>query len=81
MTATKTSQEIAIEIEQNVRKITIPFATSSTWWIFTVRVPGLPIRDCAGNSNNLVQMCPKLSAIDVKEKTFFERLYLVLALR
>jgi len=36
------------------------------------RVPGLPIRDCAGSSNNPAQMCPKLSAIDVTEKTFFE---------
>jgi len=30
--------------------------------------------------NNRVQMCPQLSAIDVTEKTFFERLYLVLGL-
>ena len=41
------------------------------------RVPGLPIRDCAGSSKNLAQMCPKLSAIDMTGKTFFERLYLV----
>jgi len=40
------------------------------------RVPGLPIRDCARNNNNRAQMCPKLSATDVTEKTFFERLYL-----
>ena len=44
------------------------------------RVPGLPIRDCAGSSNNLAQMCPKLSAIHVTQKTFFERLYLVAGL-
>jgi len=45
------------------------------------RVPGLSIRDCAGSSNNLAQMRPKLSAIDMTGKTFFERLYLVLGLR
>ena len=41
-----------------------------------VRVPGLPIRDCAGSSNNLAQMCLKLSTIDMTKKIFFERLYL-----
>jgi len=45
-----------------------------------MRVPGLPIRDCAGSSNNLAPRCPKLSAIDVTAKIFFERLYLVLGL-
>jgi len=44
------------------------------------RVPVLPIRDCARGYNNRAQMCPLLSAIDVTEKTFFERLYLVLGL-
>jgi len=46
--------------------------TSASW-----RVPGLPIRDCVRGFNNRAQMCPQLSAIDVTEKTFFERLYLV----
>jgi len=44
---------------------------------FKARVPGLPIRVCAGSFNNLAQMCPKLSAINVTAKTFSERLYLV----
>jgi len=43
----------------------------------STRVPGLPIRDCAGSSNNRAQMWPKLKAIDVTEKTFFQRMCLV----
>jgi len=39
------------------------------------RVPGLPIGDCAGSSNNLVPRGAKLSATDVTLKVFFERLY------
>ena len=42
---------------------------------------GTPYRDCARGCNNRAQMCAQLSAIDVTEKTFFERLYLVLGLR
>jgi len=42
------------------------------------RVPGLPIRDCARGCNNRDPTWPKLSAIDVTSKTFFERVYLVL---
>jgi len=45
-------------------------------WVLT-RVPGLPVVDCAKNSNNLAPRCPMLSAIDMTAKTFFERLYLV----
>ena len=45
-------------------------------WDMT-RVPGLPVRDYARGCNNRGQTWPKLSAIDVSEKTFFERLYLV----
>ena len=41
------------------------------------RVPGLPIRDCTRSSNNRGPKWPKLSAIDVTAKTFFECLYLV----
>ena len=37
-------------------------------------------RECKANSNNLAARYPKLSAIDVTEKAFFERLYLVLGL-
>jgi len=48
---------------------------------FPPRVPGLPIRDCARGCNNRGLSRPKLSAIDVTEKTVFERLYLVLGLR
>jgi len=44
------------------------------------RVRALPIGDCAGSSNNLAPTCPKLIAIEVTEKTFFERLYLVTGL-
>ena len=47
----------------------------------STRAPGLPIRDCARGRNNRAQMCAQLSAIDVTERTFFERLYLVLGLR
>jgi len=39
------------------------------------RVPGLPIRNCAGRSNNLVPRGTKVSAIDVTWKVFCERLY------
>jgi len=41
------------------------------------RVPGLPIRDCARSCNNREHMRTQLSAINVTEKAFFERLYLV----
>jgi len=37
--------------------------------------PGLPIRNCAGSSNNLVPRGTKVSAIDVTQREFFERLY------
>ena len=43
-----------------------------------LRVPGLPIRDCAGSCNSSVQMCTRVNAIDVTAKAIFERLYLVL---
>jgi len=46
-----------------------------------VRVLGLPIRNCADISNNLVPRGTKVSAIDVKAKAFFERLCLVPGLR
>ena len=45
------------------------------------RVPGLPIRHCARDCNNRVQICTQLSTIRVTAKTLFERLYLVLGLR
>ena len=60
-------------------------AASFVWFCILIvlprRVHGLPIRDCARGFNNDAQMCPQLSAIAVTEKTFFERLYLVLGLR
>jgi len=43
----------------------------------TMRVPGLPIRDCAGSYNSSIQMYTSLNATDVTEKAIFERLYLV----
>jgi len=46
----------------------------------TPRVPALPISDCARGCSNRAQVCPQLSATDVKAKTFFERLCLVLGL-
>jgi len=46
-----------------------------------VRLLGLPIRDREKGCNNRDHTRPKLSAIDVKEKKIFERLYLVLGLR
>jgi len=45
------------------------------------RVPGLPIRNCADISNNLVPRGTKVNTVDVKAKAFFERLYLVPGLR
>jgi len=42
-----------------------------------MRVPGLPIRDCARGCDNRAHTRPQLSAIDMTEKTFFERMYLV----
>jgi len=44
------------------------------------RLPGLPIRDCTRSCNNREHTRTQLSAIDVTEKAFFERLYLVLGL-
>ena len=44
-------------------------------------VPGLPIGDWAGSSNNLVPRGTKLSAIDMTAKTIFECMYLILGLR
>ena len=41
------------------------------------RVPGLPIRDCAGSPSNLAPRCPRLSAIHVIAKVICERLVLV----
>ena len=38
-------------------------------------VPELPIKYFVRGYSNRAQMCPRLSAIDVTEKTFFERLY------
>ena len=43
----------------------------------TARASGLPISDCARGCDNRARTHPQLSAIDVTEKTFFERLYLV----
>jgi len=47
---------------------------------FTVRVPGLPIRDCTGSCNSSVQMCTTINAIHVTDNVIFEGLYLVLGL-
>ena len=46
-----------------------------------MRVQGLPIRDCARGCINRGYIWLQLCAIDVTEKTFFERLYWVLGLR
>jgi len=45
------------------------------------RVPGLLITDCARGFNNRGNTRPQVSTTDVKEKTFFERIYLVPGLR
>jgi len=42
-----------------------------------IRVPGLPIRDYARSCNNREHARTQMSAINVTEKIFFERLYLV----
>ena len=52
----------------------------AVWEAYT-RVPGLTIRDCVKGCNNCGQSRPMISAIDVTEKTFLERLYLFLELR
>ena len=45
------------------------------------RVPGLPIKNCADISNNLVQKGAQVSTIDVTGNIIFERLYFVSGLR
>ena len=45
------------------------------------RVQGLPVRDCARGCNNRDQTRPQISAMNVTKKTFFERFYLVPAMR
>jgi len=45
--------------------------TSTLFFIYHTRVPGLPNRDCARGCNDRAQMCPQLSATDVTGKTFF----------
>jgi len=42
-----------------------------------MRVPGLPTRNCAYISNNLVQRDAQVSAINVTGNMISERLYLV----
>jgi len=54
-----------------------PLAVSSFLVSIPSRLPGLPIRDCAGSSNSLAQMRPKLSTTNVTAEVIFERLYLV----
>ena len=49
--------------------------------VYMTRVQGLPISDCARGCINRGYRWLQLSAIDVTEKTFFKRLYLVLRLR
>ena len=44
-------------------------------------VLGLPIRNCADLSNNLMQKNAEVNAIDVRREAFVERLYLVAGLR
>jgi len=44
------------------------------------RVPGLPIRDCAGSCSSSKQTMPELSVIVVTATAIFEGLYLVLGL-
>jgi len=51
------------------------FLMSTAQFMTPTRVPGLPIRDCTRGCNNRAHMCAQLSAIDVTEKTIFERLY------
>jgi len=53
--------------------VTIGWRSSTMW----MRVPGLPIRDCARGCNKREHTRTQLSAIDVTAKVFFERLYLV----
>jgi len=47
------------------------------WLLVPWRVPGLPIRDCAGSCNSSAHKRTTMSAIDVTVKTFFERVYLI----
>jgi len=59
--------------------LTTSLVTPSTHTV-PVRVPELPIRDCAGSFNSCVPRRSKVSAMDVTAKTIFESLYLVLGL-
>jgi len=60
----------------------VPLSKELPGYLITaLKVPGLPIRDCAERCKSSVQMCTMVSATDVTAKTFFERLYLVLGLR
>jgi len=43
----------------------------------SLRVPGLPFRDCAGRCNSSVQMCTMMKTIHETAKAIFECLYLV----
>ena len=49
--------------------------------LYWARVPGLTIRDCTGQPNNLMTKSTKLSAIDVTAKKVFEHLMLILEWR
>ena len=39
------------------------------------RVPGLPVRNCAGSCNNVMPKFAKVNAADVTQKLFFECLH------
>jgi len=67
-----------------VFRVSIPehcFFNCHDWIWRAVRVPELPVRNCADISNNLVPRGTKESAIHMKAKVFFQRLYLVPRLR
>ena len=59
----------------------IPLFYTLPYNIVVTRVLGLPVRNCADASNNLVFKSAQVSAIDVTENIIFERLYLVSGLR
>jgi len=62
---------------QHARAASTPAPPSPPQPLAALRVPGLPIRDCARGCNNCVHTRSQMCAIDMTEKILFERLYLV----
>jgi len=64
-----------------LRSISSTFFSQLSLVFVELRVQGFPIRDCARGCINRDYMWLQLRAIDLKAKTFFYGLYLVVGLR